>query len=282
MNFAVFGGDERSVHVVGRLLRDGHSVRTYQMERAPGVEGTVSPSPAEALAGAGCVVLPVPLSVSPGVLNAPLSDSALPLAALWPLLPAGVPVFAGAVKPAERAQAEEHGIVMTDLLTVEELAVKNAALTAEGALSVLIRETDRCLMGEPILILGAGRIGKLLGLRLRALGAKVTVSARKDSDLAWCRALCLGAADTRELELVLPRFSCVVNTVPSPVLSGDRLRYLPAGALIVELASKPGGVDLSAAESLGIRVVNAGGLPGKTAPQSAAEAIVDTIYHNFK
>ena len=177
--------------------------------------------------------------------------------------------------------AHDHGVVLTDLLTMEELAVKNAALTAEGALSVLIQETDHCLMGESILIIGAGRIGKLLGLRLRALGAKVTVSARKDSDLAWCRALCLGVADTREMELILPRFSCVVNTVPSPVLSGDRLERLPQGTIILELASKPGGVDLAAAEKCGVRVVNAGGLPGKTAPKSAAEAIVDTIYHNI-
>jgi len=280
MNFAVLGGDERSVHVVGRLLRDGHEVRTYQMERAHGVEHTACPTPEAALAGAGCVVLPVPLSTTPGVLSAPFGAGELPLAELWPRLPAGVPVFAGAVKPAERAQAEEHGIVVTDLLTVEELAVKNAALTAEGALAVLIQETDRCLMGQPILIIGAGRIGKLLGLRLRALGADVTVSARKDSDLAWCRALCLGAADTRELELILPRFSCVVNTVPSPVLSGDRLERMPHGAMVLELASKPGGVDLAAAAKCGVRVVNAGGLPGKTAPQSAAEAIVDTIYHS--
>lgn len=281
MNFAVLGGDERSVHVVTRLLRDGHEVRTYQMERAQPVQNTACPTPEAALSGAGCVVLPVPLSTTPGTLNAPYSGHAMPLAELWPMIPAGVPVFSGAVKPAERAQAEEHGVVLTDLLTMEELAVKNAALTAEGALAVLIQETDHCLMGESILIIGAGRIGKLLGLRLRALGAKVTVSARKDSDLAWCRALCLGAADTRELELVLPRFSCVVNTVPSPVLSGDRLERLPRGAMILELASKPGGVDLAAAEKYGIRVVNAGGLPGKTAPKSAAEAIVDTIYHNI-
>ena len=281
MIFAVLGGDERSVHLVHRLLRDGHEVRTYQMERAEAVRETACPTLETALSRAGCVILPVPLAAAPGVLNAPFGSSALPLADLWPLLPAGVPVFSGAVKPAERALAEEHGLVITDLLTMEELAVKNAALTAEGALSVLIQETDHCLMGESILIIGAGRIGKLLGTRLRALGANVTVSARKDSDLAWCRALCLGAADTRELELILPRFSCIVNTVPSPVLSGDRLTLLPQGALVLELASKPGGVDLSAAETCGVRVVNAGGLPGKTAPKSAAEAIADTIYHNI-
>lgn len=281
MIFAVLGGDERSVYVADRLLTDGHEVRTFLMEQAPSAARTSCRTPEEALDGAGCVVLPVPLSVTPGELNAPLSSDAMALSSLWPVLPAGVPVFAGAVKPTELAQAQEHGLIVTDLLKIEELAVKNAALTAEGAVSVLIQETDYCLMGAPVLVIGAGRIGKLLGLRLRALGADVTVSARKESDLAWCRSFCLGAADTRELELILPRFSCVVNTVPSPVLSGSRLRCLPRGALVLELASKPGGVDLAAARQWDVRVVNAGGLPGKTAPKSAAEAIVDTIYHNI-
>lgn len=278
MNFAVIGGDERSVRLARRLLRDGHEVRTYGMERAEGLKHTCWATPEEALSNAACVVLPVPLSTAPGLLNAPFGTEEILLSELLPQLPAGVPVFAGAVKPEHTAMT---GTVMTDLLAMEELAVKNAALTAEGAIGVLIRETDRCLMGEHILVIGAGRIGKLLGVRLRALGANVTVSARKDSDMAWCRGLCLGAADVRELELILPQFSCVVNTVPSPVLSGERLAVLPKGALVLELASKPGGVDLEAAEKYGVRVVNAGGLPGKTAPESAAEAIVDTIYHNI-
>lgn len=278
MNFAVIGGDERSVHLARRLLRDGHEVRTYRMERADGLEHTCRATLEAALDNAACVVLPVPLSTVPGLLNAPFGTEETPLMEILPRLPAGVPVFAGAVKPEHTAMA---GVVITDLLGMEELAVKNAALTAEGAIGVLIRETDRCLMGENILVIGAGRIGKLLGVRLRALGANVTVSARTDSDMAWCRALCLGAADTRELERILPRFSCVVNTVPSPVLSGERLACLSKGALVVELASKPGGVDPDTAKSLGVRVVNAGGLPGKTAPESAAEAIVDTIYHNI-
>lgn len=281
MNFAVLGGDERSVHLVSRLLRDGHEVRTYQMERAEGLRHTCCETMEQALEDARCVVLPVPLSVTPGLLNAPFGNREIPLAELLPRLPAEVPIFAGTVKPEHEAMVKENGAVITDLLAMEELAVKNAVLTAEGAVGVLLRETDRCLMGENILIIGAGRIGRMLGLRLKALGANVTVSARKESDMAWCRGMCLGAANTRELELILPQFPCIVNTVPSLVLSGERLRCLPEDGFILELASKPGGIDLQAAQALGLRVVNAPGLPGKTAPKSAAEAIVDTIYHNI-
>ena len=281
MNFAVIGGDERSVYLVCRLLQDGHEVATWGMECASGVQETKHAHLEEALEGAECVVLPVPLSVKAGLLNAPFGETETKLDQVLSRLPAGVPVFAGAVSPGIQALCETWGVKVTDLLAMEELAVKNAALTAEGAIGVLIRETDRCLMGRDILIVGAGRIGKLLGMRLKALGANVTVSARKESDKAWCRGMCLGTVDTGELELVLPRFSVVINTVPSLVLPGDRLRCLPRGAFLLELASKPGGIDQQAAQSQGHRVVTALGLPGKTAPKSAAAAIVDTIYHNI-
>ena len=279
MKFSVLGGDERSVYLVGRLRQDGHEVRTFALEGSPqGTEGNFS-TPEAALEGAQCVVLPVPMSSKAGMLHAPLSKQEIPLAPLLGKLTPGIPVFAGAVDRKTAEGLAVRGIDMTDLLTVEELAVKNAALTAEGAVGVLIRETDQCLMGSQILLVGAGRIGKLLGLRLKALGAQVTVSSRQERERAWCRGMCLGTADTGELERILPQFSVVINTVPSLVLSGRRLACLPRGALILELASKPGGIDREAARTLGVRVVEARGLPGKTAPASAAAAIADTIYH---
>lgn len=281
MNFAVLGGDERSVCLVRRLRQDGHEVRTFGMECA--MEQERGPAGLdEVLEGTECVILPIPLEWKPGLLNAPFGETEIPLGRLFDALPGDVPVFAGAVRPDTRAMAAGRGIAVTDLLAMEELAVKNAALTAEGAVGVLIRETDRSLMDMDILVTGAGRIGKLLGLRLKALGAHVTVSARKESDKAWCRSMGLGAADTGELEPILPQISAAVNTVPSPVLTPDRLRLLPRDAFLLELASNPGGIDRQAARALGLRLTAAPGLPGKTAPKSAAAAIADTIYHNLK
>ena len=49
--------------------------------------------------------------------------------------------------------------------------------------------------------------------------------------------------------------------------------------MLIDLASKPGGVDFSAAKELGIHAVQALSLPGKTAPRAAAEIIKNTIYN---
>ena len=47
--------------------------------------------------------------------------------------------------------------------------------------------------------------------------------------------------------------------------------------LIIDLASSPGGVDVSAAKKLNSRVLWASSLPGKYAPESAGELIADCI-----
>ena len=46
--------------------------------------------------------------------------------------------------------------------------------------------------------------------------------------------------------------------------------------LISDLAAAPGGVDKSAAERTGAKVITALSLPGRVAPESAGESIAET------
>ena len=126
-----------------------------------------------------------------------------------------------------------------------------------------------------MLILGFGRIGTLLGLKLKALGADVTVSSRREEDKAWCAALGLTPADTAALEPHLPQCRLLINTIPAQVLSQQQLALLPKDALLFELASAPGGFPDAPDKRT---VIPCGGLPGKYAPQSAANAIAETMY----
>ena len=71
----------------------------------------------------------------------------------------------------------------------------------------------------------------------------------------------------------------MVNTVPARVLGRTELEDLRTDCLILDLASKPGGVDLSAAGELGLTVIWALSLPGKVAPVAAGAAIPNTIYN---
>lgn len=130
-------------------------------------------------------------------------------------------------------------------------------------------------------MLGFGRIGKLLCHRLTAMGAHVTAAARRPESLAWAKAYGYETADIGRLEGNLGAFDVVVNTVPEPVFGADRLRELKPECLCVDVASVQG-IDLSAAEALGLECIWARGLPGKLMPKTAGAVIRDTVYTIIK
>lgn len=154
----------------------------------------------------------------------------------------------------------------------------NAVPTAEGAIQLAMEELPVTIQGLRALVIGNGRIGRAVAGRLSCLGADVTVSARRADDFARIETACWHALDTRQLTGHLAGFELVVNTVPAPVLGAAGLAELPSDCLLIDLASKPGGIDFDAAAALGRRVIWALSLPGKVAPISAARAIRDTLY----
>lgn len=274
MIFAVVGGDMRQVWLA-RLLRDGgHTVRCAGLERG---ETECQPL-SKALDGAGYVILPLPAGAGETV-NAPLADSPILFEELCPLIKPGQTVLAGKVEGKLPKLLQEGGIRCVDYFAREELTVRNAASTAEGAVEILMREMPVTLLGTRVLIIGFGRIGKLLALRLNLLGARVTVSARKPEDMAWIECLGLERADTRRLSGNLSGYAAVVNTVPALVLDETLLAQIDEGCLCLDLASKPGGMDFGAAQRLGVRAIWALSLPGQVAPVSSGAAIRDAIYN---
>jgi dipicolinate synthase subunit A len=130
-----------------------------------------------------------------------------------------------------------------------------------------------------VLILGFGRVGKLTAHRMNALGARVTVAAQDYGDLAWAAAYGYESCDLRRLSWELGGFDLIVNTIPAVVLDRSKLRWVRPEVFLLDLASAPGGVDREAAQDLGLRVLQAPGLPGRTAPVTAAAAIRDSVYH---
>ena len=282
MVFAVMGGDERQSRLASQLARDGHEVRVFALEVAV-LPNQIehSEGAAEATRGADCVILPLPVSVKRGYLNAPLSTEAHCLGEVFGSLSPGTPVCAGMPDADTRSLARSSSAELYDYYAARRvvLLVQNAVATAEGAIGVLLKETAETIWGRRILLIGWGHIGKALAPRLRALGAEVLVSARNAGDLAWIAAEGFTPLDTRALGGCLDDVDIVVNTVPARILGMQLLSELPGGALVVDLASRPGGVDQEAARVLGLRTLWAQGLPGKWAPETAAAAIREAVYN---
>ena len=163
--------------------------------------------------------------------------------------------------------AEQAEVVFFDYFAREELEIANAVPTVEGAIQIAMEELPTTLFGTRVLVLGFGRLGKLLAHRLKGLGANVTVAARSYGDLAWIQAYGCKSERMEQLDGWLGGYQLVINTVLRP------------DCLIIDLASKPGGVDFEGAAQLGVKVIWALSLPGKVAPVTSGKIIRDTIYH---
>ena len=149
-----------------------------------------------------------------------------------------------------------------DLLKDPFYLAENAAITARCAVNLIQRE----LSALPVLILGWGRIGKCLGKYLKDAGARVTIAARKESDVAMIQALGQDGIFIHQAPGLLDRFDAVINTVPAMVLDASKCR---SDCTLLELASVPGMV--------GQNIIDGRGLPGKYAPEESGRLIARTI-----
>ncbi|MDL2300659.1 dipicolinate synthase subunit DpsA [Clostridiaceae bacterium OttesenSCG-928-D20] len=280
MKFSVIGGDRRIAKLSESLARDGHIVKSFALEKAgdiPGVsaEDTVK----DCLDGADCVVLPLPLSDKWAILTSPLSEGEYPVDEIFSEISPTSVVCAGMANETCHGLAKAHGIEIIDYYEREELVIKNAIVTAEAAIEILIRETARTIWQSKILVLGNGRVGKVLAGRLLLLGADVSVSARRHEDFALIEGMGCKSLDSNFLGENLSEFDMIINTVPAMILTPERLTHIRKDALILDLASKPGGCDFESASNLGLNVVWSLGLPGKSAPITAGDIIKETIYN---
>ena len=280
MRFAVLGGDMRQAKLAELLAADGHIVSTFAIDKIR-LNSTITQevSLKDAVESVGCVILPLPVTTRENMLNTPLSCDMHTMREIFTALTPEHIICAGKVDDATRTLAETMGLNVVDYLKREELAVSNAVAAAEGAVQLIMEETPITVCHARCLVIGFGRIGKLLCHRLRGLGAYVTASARSYSDLAWIRAYGYEVAETADIDMILDRFDIVVNTVPTRILDESRLRRLKAGCLCLDLASKPGGMDFSAASKLGVKAVWALSLPGEVAPVSSGAIIKETVYN---
>ncbi len=272
MTFAIIGGDERQIYLYRKLRADRHTVRICGFEKHNGHIPCVSA--ADALFGAHCVILPLPSSKDGKTVWMPLSDKEVFLSDIT-------------------AAANSKALLLTaglslgtarecDYFAREEMTVLNAALTAEGAIAQALCNTPFSLLRSRCLIIGFGRIGKLLCHRLEPFGCHITASSRREEVLSWIDTYGYCRLHTAEVGAHLGDFDIIFNTVPHPLLSENELKRVKPGAIIIELASPPYGVDLEAAKRLGINTLLASGLPAKTAPQTAADIIYDTINNILK
>lgn len=279
-SFWLLGGDLRQAHLAQLLARDGHTVCTYALEQ--GAYAAPDAQTRSTLAGidrADCVIFPLPVCSAPGILSTPLSEQEHPITPILDFLTPVQLICGGRFDQDTLHALSQRGLQSCDYFQREELIVSNAVPTAEGAVQIAMEELPITIHNAHVLITGYGRVGRASAQRFAALGAKVTVAARSCEQLAWVDACGLNGEHISHLPHILGNYDLIINTIPASILGRNALCSLRPDALVIDLASKPGGVDMDAAAQLGRRVIWALSLPGKVAPITAGACIRDTIYN---
>ena len=224
------------------------------------------------------VISGIPFSKDGAYVDAPFSNEQINVNEMFQKLTDKI-LIAGAVDDNIKQIAKTNKVNIIDLMDIEELTILNVIPTAEGAIQVAMEQTEFTIHNSKCLILGFGRIGKVLAKDLKALGAEVYCVARKERDLAWIKAYGYKNIDLDNLEENLcHKYDIIFNTVPKIILDAKKLELIRnKDALIIELASSPGGIDFKKAEEYNIKVIKAMGLPGKVAPMTAAKYIKETL-----
>lgn len=156
-----------------------------------------------------------------------------------------------------------------DLLRDPQYLAHNAMITAYCAIRIAMMELPVTLLHCKTLLIGWGRISQCLAKLLLAIGADVTVAARKETDRAMAQALGCDATGLSELSGQLPQYRLIFNTAPAPVISAEESGQCHLDCIKIDLASTQG--------IAGKHVIWARGLPGKDAPESSGTLIAQTI-----
>ena len=152
------------------LAKDGNIVYTYGLEKAEELKDKQNIIFCDKLNKAmnekvEVVIGPIPFSSNGKYINSPFSDKEISVREIMANLNAKI-LIAGTITPEIYDMANDEYVEIIDVMKREELAVLNTISTAEGAIELAISNTNRILHGSQVLILGFGRIGKVLAKKI--------------------------------------------------------------------------------------------------------------------
>ncbi len=272
----VVGGDAREIILMRELVRLGAEVTAVGFCQARDIISGVQSVQdiREALQGAQAVWLTMPGLDDRGIIRAAYALQPLMLdEQQLAVLAAGTPVFVGVARPLLKGLAVRYGWKLVEVAEIDEVAILNSIPSAEGAIQIAMQELPITIHGNRAVVIGFGRVGQTLARMLSGIGAETWVVARSSAHLARAYEAGYKTCGFDELKNCLAGSQMIFNTVPAIVLTGDVLEIVSREALIVDLASSPGGTDFQTATNLGIKAILAPGLPGKVAPVTAGEIL---------
>lgn len=186
-------------------------------------------------------------------------------------------IYSGVITPYLQEIQRAANRKMIAIFDRDDVAILNSIPTAEGVLMLAIENTPFTIHQANVIVLGFGRVGKTVARLFHSVGARVSVCIRKSEDAARVFEMGMTPVFIHSLSEAAKNQSIFINTMPYSVLNASTLDHINKDALIIDLASKPGGTDFAYAKRLGIKTLWSLGLPAKVAPKTAGEIIGNVL-----
>ncbi|WP_138751539.1 dipicolinate synthase subunit DpsA [Paenibacillus sinopodophylli] len=276
----LLGGDARQLEVIRKLTELDASVTVSGFDGLhSSLDGAVHAEFEEQLfESIDALLLPAVGTDDQGVIHAVFSDRPMQLTENhFALLPKHCTVYTGMAKPYLRQLCEQYGLSLVELFDRDDVAIYNSIPTAEGALMMAIQNTDITIHGSASMVLGFGRTGFTMARTLQGLGSKVKVGVRRSEQFARAAEMGFEPFYISGLLQHVSNIDLLFNTIPTMIVTAQIIANLPSRAVIIDLASRPGGTDFRFAEKRGIKAMLAPGLPGIVAPKTAGRIMADCL-----
>ena len=221
------GGDNRSIYAMDELKQRGFFVSSYGLHE----------NDYNSISDFDVIVLPIPTTKDKKTVFCPISNRNILLSEIEEKAENRLIISCGYSFDGKRN---------VDVLSLDGYAFRNAVPTAEGAIAFAIDNTDFTLWKSKVLVIGNGRVAKVLISRLKNFGCDLTVSVFNTIDVSIFRNL-------------------------------DNLDK----TLLIDLSSK-GCLDFNIAKEKNIRAYKLPGLPGKVAPKTAGKILAETVIQTIK
>ncbi len=264
MKAYLIGGDSREKYLAYRLERRGIEIlHPEQVDRLKDKKVDM-------------VLLPMPVSTDRFTVKATEGQRKVTLKEVLEIAESGQLFFGGMFPEEFRKDLENKGAAVYDFMQMDDIAIRNAVATAEGAIAEAIYLSNEVLHGQEVLVVGYGRCGEVLADKLKGLSAKVTVMARREEARARAKTFGNDILTFDDIEK-LGKFHYIFNTVPSLCITREWIDRLNRYCCVLDIASKPGGTDFDYCSKMGIRAKLCGSLPGRYAPKTSGELLAEKI-----
>ncbi len=261
------GGDLRQRYMYKELEKNGYELSSY------GLFEEEKDDILKSMEKADIYVLPIPVSKDGVHINTLLSNKAMSLTDFCNNVSKNTKIFGGMYTKDFYNCMEEKSIQLYDFMGDEGIATFNSIATAEGAILNAMMESPINIHHSRCLVAGYGKCGKTLANKLKGLDAFVTVTARSEDALAQADTFGIDTFSLNQLESRIAHYDFIFNTIPAKVFKAEHIKNVKKTAVVIDIASNPGGVDFLACEKYKICVRHCLSIPGKYAPLTSARIL---------